>query len=228
MLTLGIETATENVSVGLVNGRGQSWEVNRFCHYTLVRELMDMINELCQKAQTKITAIDHIAISIGPGSFTGLRIGLATAQGIAFSLNKPLVPVHTLDSLASQVTGDKYPIAVLQRARKNETYYALFERSKGILVKLVPEKVLAVDALPQEIKSPSLLIGNTVDMYRETLVRQLHTNAVFLPGTGILPSGRVVAQCGLANLEKNVPLAAIEPLYIKEPDAKLKEKSIHV
>lgn len=228
MFILGLETTTENVSVGLVNDQGPAWEVNRFCHYTLVRELMGMINELCQQAQTGISGVDHLAVSIGPGSFTGLRIGLAAAQGIAFSLHKPLIPVPTLDSLASQVLDPILPIAVLQKARKGEAYFALFQKKYGVLKKVVPEKVVLIDSISGELKSPTILIGNAISIYQETLVRQLQAKAIIPPVETVRLSGKVIAQCGLANLGKNVPPDAIEPLYIKEPDAKLKEKSAHV
>jgi tRNA threonylcarbamoyladenosine biosynthesis protein TsaB len=228
MLILGIETSTENASVGLVDTNGASWEINRHCHYDLSRELMGLIDHVLKDAQSNLSQIDAVAISIGPGSFTGLRVGLATAQGIAFSLNKPLIPVPTMDSLAVQITEYNHPVAVLQKARKGEVFYAQYKKSETAWKKVISEKVVTIDALHIEITSPCLLVGSAVEVYRDILVQQLKGLALFPAGKDIKASGKAIARCGLANPEKTVPPAAIEPLYIKEPDAKIKERIVHV
>ena len=124
MKILGIDTATEIASVGVI-GNGEK-ELTRHCHRTLSRDLISMIDEVLSGSETTLKDLDGIAISIGPGSFTGLRIGLATAKGMSFSIGTPVIPVRTLDALAGQVSESGHPIAVVQQARKGEVYFGMY------------------------------------------------------------------------------------------------------
>jgi tRNA threonylcarbamoyladenosine biosynthesis protein TsaB len=229
MLILGIETTTEAASVGLIDGTGRAQEETRHCHHSLSRELMGMIDRVLGAWQVKAAGLDAVAVSNGPGSFTGLRIGLATAQGLAFALQKPLIAVPTIEALVSQVTATSHPVAVLQRARKNELYMAVFSRRDDRWIKTMTETVVFPDALAGFITTPTLLVGNAVETYKAHIMAQLGDLARFpLPDAGVVPSGCAVARLAssLHGALAGTNSGSVEPLYVKEPDAKISSTKI--
>ena len=122
-LILAIDTATPCSSVSLTAGTRKNGRVlaslSLAGNVTHSRRLIAAIDLLMKKAEVDWSGIDGIAVSLGPGSFTGLRIGMATAKGLAVAADKPLLGVSTLDGLASKCNGSKLICAILD-ARKNE------------------------------------------------------------------------------------------------------------
>ena len=129
MTVLGIDTATTVAAVGVVrDGRALS-EVTEVSIVGHVARLPEMTSAALERAGVGIDAVQAIAVSVGPGSFTGLRVGLAFAKGIAFSSGMRLVGVSTLEALAMAAPADLVDIATAIDARRGETYLAAIRRS---------------------------------------------------------------------------------------------------
>jgi tRNA threonylcarbamoyladenosine biosynthesis protein TsaB len=164
--------------------------------------------------------VDAIAVSIGPGSFTGLRIGLALAKGIAFAGGIPLVAVPTLEALAcvAEARPGEAVCAALD-ARKREVYAALFEAGDDGPRRLTADLALRPEALAERLPRPCILVGDAGDVYGAIL----GARATLRPFATHHPRGGVIARRGAARLAAGEAAnpGALEPVYVRLPDAEL-------
>jgi tRNA threonylcarbamoyladenosine biosynthesis protein TsaB len=142
MTILGIETSTAVCSVGLANEFDVQAERSIVETHIHSEKLLTLIQELCDEQKIKLSQLDGVAVSIGPGSFTGLRIGLSTAKGLCFALDKSLIAVPTFLSIAKSVTRshpESPRIVVCIDAKQREYYIGVYENNNGTV-----REVLAV------------------------------------------------------------------------------------
>ena len=185
---------------------------------THVATLPALIAEVLAEARVTIEEVEGIAVSIGPGSFTGLRIGLALAKGIAFAGGVPLVGVPTLEALAwaaEASPGDT--ICAALDARKHEVYAALFTATGTGPRRLTPDLALAPALLAARLAPPCVVVGDAAAVY-EVLRHPGHTVRPFATHH---PRGGVVARLGWEYLTAGpvVNAGALEPTYVRAPDA---------
>ena len=164
--------------------------------------------------------LEGIAVSIGPGSFTGLRIGLALAKGLAFAGGLPLVGVPTLEALAWVVDAEPgTTVCAALDARKREVYAALFAVEAEGPRRLTPDLALAPEALAARLPRPCTVVGDAGEVYGEAL----GAHARLLPFATHHPRGGVIARLGAARLAAGeaANLGTLEPVYVRLPDAEL-------
>ena len=225
MLILGIETATWVGSVGLMEDRqvvaAHTWGTGRTHTETLVPTIHRMMGDVRRTP----TDLDGVAVSIGPGSFTGLRIGLSTAKGLCFALGCPLVPVPTLDALASRMLFSKYPVCCMLDARKQEVYAAAYDTSEGGIQRWLGPEVTPPGRVVCRLPDRSIFVGDGARVYRERIL-SLVDRARFAPEDQNAPSAIAVARLGLIELERGtVPdLFDVEPMYLRRSEAELAEE----
>ena len=217
MMILGIETATVLCGVGLVGDEGLVAEYRLRRGYTHAERLPGAVEKVLTDAEISPGQLDGIGVSIGPGSFTGLRIGLGLAKGLALGWEKSLVAVETMDGLVSQVPGVCDWACVMLVARKGEVYQRLYgwEDDRWMAVgayQLVQEAGVG-KGLP---KGDVLFLGEGAACYREML-RQRKKGAKFLGPALSLPSGYGVAARGRELLMGGevADADALVPLYLK-------------
>ena len=210
---LNIETATKSCSVALSkNGQliGCHEEVSE--RYSHSEQLTLFIQELLTQNGLSQQDLDAIAFSSGPGSYTGLRIGLSTAKGLCYALEIPLISVSTLEAMA-QLMIDKHPMKIMCPmidARRMEVFYALF----GSIQNPITAKVIDQDSFAEELeKYPLLFFGDGADKCQQVLT---HSNAYF--ELGIYPSARGMLELAFQKFSKKdfEDLAYYEPFYLKE------------
>ena len=172
----------------------------------------------------RLEDVEAIAVSIGPGSFTGLRVGLAFAKGLAFAGGVPVVPVPTLEALAwvAEATIGETICAALD-ARKREIYAAFFVAEAATLRRLGPDLALAPEVLAERLDGRCVLVGDAGEAYGELLAPR----AVVRPFMTHHPRGGVVARLGWERLlagqaaRPGAGLGELEPVYVRPPDAAL-------
>lgn len=210
---LNIETATKSCSVALSkNGQliGCHEEVSE--RYSHSEQLTLFIQEVLTQNGLSQQDLDAIAFSSGPGSYTGLRIGLSTAKGLCYALEIPLISVSTLEAMA-QLMIDKHPMKIMCPmidARRMEVYCALF----GSIQNPITAKVIDQDSFAEELeKYPLLFFGDGADKCQQVLT---HSNAYF--ELGIYPSARGMLELAFQKFSKKdfEDLAYYEPFYLKE------------
>lgn len=185
-----------------------------------VTSLPALVERALAEAGTSLAQVEGLAVSIGPGSFTGLRIGLALMKGYAFAGGLPLVGVATLEALA-HVAGARpgETICAALDARKREVYAALFRATSGGLERMTPDLALAPKALAARLAAPCVIVGDATSVYPELSV----PGCAVRPFTTHHPRGGVVARLGLERLRAGQVANAgeLEPTYVRLPDAEL-------
>lgn len=161
--------------------------------------LMPMIAELLNDLNMKVQDIDVIAVAKGPGSFTGLRIGAATAKGLAYAANKPLVAVSTLEALANQLPFAKHVVCPIMDAKRSQVYTALYQW-KQEFKEMMPPGAVSIDDLIKEIGEQDVIfIGDGIPVYKEMLLEALAEKAHFAPPSMNMQKASAV---GLLALQK--------------------------
>ncbi len=135
--------------------------------------LLPMIEHLCQTTSVSLDQIDAFAVTTGPGSFTGVRIGVSTVKGLAFASNRPCVAVSTLESLAWNLRGTHGIIVCVMDARRNQFYNAIFRQTKDGLHRLTPDRMISAAELTQKLQfyhdEPIYFVGDGYDLARKTV-----------------------------------------------------------
>lgn len=213
-LILSIETATKSCSVALAkNGQLVDCIEEVSEKYSHAEQLTVFIESILAKHQFKMKDLDAIAISSGPGSYTGLRIGVSTAKGLCYALDIPLISVSTLEAMAELKKTDftEHMLCPMIDARRMEVYCAMFSNEGQTEVQA---KVIDEDSFAAELENgPVLFFGDGADKCQDTL---RHPNAQF--ELGVYPSARgMIALAQQKFSEKQFEdLAYYEPFYLKE------------
>lgn len=217
-LILQIETATDICSVVLAQNGKAIGSVNDAGARNHASVLVPAIQHLIQSAGLKMEHIDAVAVSKGPGSYTGLRIGVATAKGICFALEKPLIAINTLESMAAwyskQHPKNQSKICPMIDARRMEVYTALF--SKTIDTVLDTQALLLDENSFSEhlAQGPVIFIGNGTDKFQKLL--QGHHNALFVNNFHPNAEGMSAIALNLFQEKRFESVAYFEPFYLKD------------
>lgn len=140
--------------------------------------LLPMIDEICKMTDTDVSEFDAIAVSGGPGSFTGLRIGSATAKGLAYALNVPVVNVPTLEAMAYNFYGTDKVICPIMDARRNQVYTGIYSfENNGLSIYLDSSAMDIMELIPklQEIDKPVIFTGDGIPVFRDIIDKELKT-----------------------------------------------------
>jgi tRNA threonylcarbamoyladenosine biosynthesis protein TsaB len=211
---LNIETATTNCSVSLSKeGKTIVLKEDNDKSYSHAERLHVYIDEVLKEANINSNKLDAISVSKGPGSYTGLRIGVSAAKGLCFALDKPLISIPTLDALAHQVKMDDGIIVSMLDARRMEVYSAIYDSNYNEIRETqaqILEKTSFNDYLEQ---GKVYFIGNGVEKTK-TLIN--HTNAIFIEDK--LPSANDMSLLADTKYKKNdtEDIAYFEPYYLKD------------
>ncbi|MGD9134883.1 MAG: tRNA (adenosine(37)-N6)-threonylcarbamoyltransferase complex dimerization subunit type 1 TsaB, partial [Desulfobacterales bacterium] len=154
MKILALDTATQSCSVAVTNDGFLSAELSIVKSQTHSKHLMELIHSVLEIAGFHPGDLDGLAVTIGPGSFTGLRIGISTVKGLAYALARPVVGISTLEALAWQCGQTSYLICPLIDARKGEVYGATYGFNEGRLIQKTGPRAMVPEAVVEDIKSP--------------------------------------------------------------------------
>lgn len=225
MLILGIDTSTNVGTVAIYSDvKGTLGEISVNINKTHSENIMVMIDELFKLTNTTINDIDKIAVSIGPGSFTGIRIGVAVAKGLASATNCKVVGVNELDIIAGNSTSNECEICSIIDARKERGYYCTFKYENGILKQLEDYKVGELrEFLETRKEIRTVYLGDGAINYKNFISNIVGENGLFSPKSLNLPRASVVAELGINN-EDN--LYTMEPIYLSKSQAEREKEKI--
>jgi len=213
-LILCLETATTNCSVALSqDGALLALKEDKSNNYSHAEKLHVFIDEILKENKLNVTDLDAIAVSKGPGSYTGLRIGVSSAKGLCFSLDIPLISIATLASLAAQVELEKGFVIPMLDARRMEVYSAIFDEKLNEIRETKAE-ILDENSFTDYLEKDKILfIGNGVEKFQAICT---HSNAEFILDK--LPSAREMCTLAEAKYKKSdtEDVAYFEPYYLKD------------
>lgn len=233
MKILGIDSSGLTASVAIVEDNLTIAEYTVNYKKTHSQTLLPMLNEIATMTEQDLSTIDAIAIAYGPGSFTGLRIGSATAKGLAEALDKPIVSVPTVDGIAYNLFGTDKLICPLMDARRNQTYTGLFEFIKEqdeLRMKCIePQCAVPLDdivAKINEIGRETIFLGDGVPVFEEQIKDKIKVPYVFAPNFCNRQRAAVVAALGIQYFKKGKFQTAVEhtPEYLRLSQAERERK----
>ena len=210
---LNIETATKNCSVSLARN-GETILCKEIAEegYSHAEKLHVFIEEIIKESQLNIKDLTAVAVSKGPGSYTGLRIGVSTAKGLCYALGIPLISVDTLAVLAAAVTHNDGWIVPMIDARRMEVYSAVFDQNYN-KIKDDQAEILTENSY-SEVTDTIYIVGDCQEKCKTVLTR---ANFVFLPEI-IFPSAQEMSTLSYAKFVQNdfEDVAYFEPFYLKD------------
>lgn len=223
-MILGIDTAGPADNVALVTDKGILASFSLRQPAIASRPLLRLIDGVCAQAGYAMADMTALAVNVGPGAFTGIRVGLATAQGLALAYAKPLVGCSAFEALVSLVPYWSGLLCPVLQAHRGEVYAAFYRRQGEVVQETVSGMVLTPAELCAYIKEPTLFLGSGVLAYGAELTATLGEQAVCIniveAETGLAAT---IARRGQARLQAVGPeaLPMPQPLYIRPADARL-------
>jgi len=224
---LAVDTATESCGVAVItDGRIQA-ELSLVHGETHTKHIVTAIDEALGLAGAALTEIDAFAVTRGPGSFTGLRIGISTMKGMAFAAGKPIIGVSSLEVLAYQAEGDSRLVCPMIDARRNEIYWRIYRRKAGTLTPVTSERVGSVNHLADEIDESCMFIGNIAPRFTTQLLQLVKQTSQWAPAGDNAIRPAVLAQLAWQrfNLGRVDNVKTFVPIYIRKSDAEKMHKS---
>jgi tRNA threonylcarbamoyladenosine biosynthesis protein TsaB len=221
---LAVETSTIAGSVALIDGEELIAEYLLNIEITHSERLLSTIDRVICDAKIQMGDIDGFAISMGPGSFTGLRIGTSAVKGLAFATGKPVVGILTLDAMAENLLFTNYLICPILDARKKEVYAALYKRDEeNKLKKFTPDLAIKPKDLLKRIQERVVFLGNGIKVYHTLIKEELRDLALFAPSNLGFPRAGIVARLSLDEFKKNniLDLDTFTPFYIRPSEAEI-------
>ena len=225
MKILAVDTATKTCAAAIVDNGETVTEIIVDQGKTHTRVLMEIISDILSAAGMRTTDIDGLAVTIGPGSFTGLRIGLATVKGLALARGKPIAGISTLDALVAPVIKKTGQICAMLDARRGEVYTALYRFGASGLIPDGPARAASPEQALAGISGPVLFVGDGALAYKDRIVAELGDNACFAePGQHVIRAS-AVGKLGMEQIiaGKSFDAFTLVPLYLRRSDA---EKAI--
>lgn len=225
MKILAVETATAWQSVAILNGERVLARCDQEAAGSHARLLLPTIDRLFSETGLAPARLDGLVVSIGPGSFTGLRVGLSTILGFRTITQLPLAVVPTLEGMAWNLRGTTTPLCPVLNSRRGELYWALFQWT-GLdrLERLVPEQVGAPDTLGKQLNGSVMLYGEGWEMEQAAIKAAMgHTAMITVATEHMRPSAVSIGLAGMVRLKRGERAGlGVSPLYIQRPEAELK------
>lgn len=208
MKVLAIDSSGLVASVAVIEDENLLGEYTINYKKTHSQTLLPMLDEVAKMIELDFNTIDVIAVSAGPGSFTGLRIGSATAKGLALALNKQIVSVPTVDALAYNLWGCEDQICPLMDARRQQTYTGLYEFTDGQMHTILKQCVVGIDEIVEKINESgrkTVFLGDGVPVFEDYLKEHLTVPYLFAPAhnnkqraASVAGLGRILCEQGKA------------------------------
>lgn len=225
MKILAADTSTPSASVCLA--KEDKILASRFLNPedTHSRHLLSMIEGVFSDAGLGLDDLDALAVSTGPGSFTGLRIGISTVKGLAMARNFPVFGFSSLEMLAAKFMGFPFPVCAMLDARRKEIYAAVYDVRGKTPEEILPPSLEKPEDLLEKLSGPMLFVGSGALFYQENIMKKMGGKALW---PGLFQHDPHAAELAFLAMERGISKAlhpgAILPLYLRKSDAELSKK----
>ncbi len=216
---LAIDTSTDNASLAIVQEGQVLAELSWHCRQNHSVELMPRLSQLLQNSGLNLKCLSGIIVARGPGSFNGLRVGVSTAKGLAFSLKVPLVGINTLEAAAYQYAECGLPVCPIFNAGRGEIAAAIYHKKGNRWRQVVAQHITMVDSLCSQITGKTIFCGEPTAAVIERLKEQLGPKAIIPSPVSRLRRAAFLAELGIKRLESDDcdPPASLQPIYLRRP-----------
>lgn len=222
MRILALDSSAKSASVAILEDQKLLGEFYINVGLTHSQTLLPMVKSLLENTKIDLKTIDFFAVSSGPGSFTGIRIGISAIKGMAFALEKPCVSVSTLEALAYNVINENHIICAVMDARCNQVYNAIFKAEGGKLKRLTPDRAISINDLYLELSKYNekiIIVGDGADLCYNNW--EYNFNVCIADETFKYQTAKSVAYLGQKLFLKGeiVSAANLIPTYLRRPQA---------
>lgn len=229
MRILGIESSSLVASVAIITDDVTTAEYTVNFKKTHSQTLLPMIDEVVEMLGLELESIDAIAVAGGPGSFTGLRIGTATAKGLGFAMKKPLIHVPTVDAMAYNLYGAESLICPIMDARRNQVYTGLYHCKDGLVV-VKAQCAMDMGDLIKELNErggPVIFLGDGVPVFRTLIEETMNAPFAYAPAHMNRQRGGAVAALGAVYYAEGKTVSAdkLKPDYLRKSQAERERES---
>lgn len=219
MLILAFETSAKAAGAALHDGNKLLAESYQNTGLTHSQTLMVMAEDILKQCGLSAADVTHVAVAAGPGSFTGVRIGVAAAKGFAWGREIPCVGVSTLEAMALELGVYDGVVCAVMDARRSQVYNALFRVEKGVLTPLCQDRAIALSELSEELKmldGPIYLVGDGSSLTYRTLAGEIST-LILPPEHRLHQRGAGVALAAVEKIKAGAmgDAAALQPNYLR-------------
>jgi len=218
-MQLAIDTSTDTASLALVQDNEVLAELTWHCGQNHTTQLLPHLAHLLNQAKLNLQSASGIIIAKGPGRFDGLRVGISTAKGLAFSLSIPIVGISTLEVEAYQHAETGLPICPVFNAGRGEIATAIYQTKHNEWCQLMAEHITTVEALCSQITTKTIFCGEFIPSIATQLRKELTKKAIIPPSAARLRRASFLAELGLKRLiagDYDNP-ATLQPLYLRRP-----------
>ncbi len=226
MKILGIDTTTKFLSLGLSDNT-KIYEYNLETGTRLSALLGLTIKRALDTLGWRACDIDYLACGLGPGSFTGVRIGLATIKGMSFVLNKPIIGISTLDILAKNARRADAQIVPVVDAKRSLVYTSVYRNKNGKLARIKPYMLLGVEDFLKKIKADAIILGDAAGLYRDKILTHIK-GACILDKDCWYPKAHNIMELALEKIKQkqfDAP-SGIKPIYLYPKECQIRKISV--
>ncbi len=230
MKILGLETSSKHFSLALCENDKLVKSRTMVLEKILSDSIIPAIDRILKDSKWALSDIDALIVGLGPGSFTSLRVGVATAKGLAFAADKPVVGIPSLDAVALNVGTTQKQICVLSDARRNMVYACLYENTAGKLKRKSEYLLTPLTSLLDRINASTIFVGDALVAYqleieKYFLARDNKLDISFAPATKAYPNAKNLILLAQESLKKKkfAKIEKLVPLYLYPEDCQVQK-----
>lgn len=221
MNILAVDTSALTATVAVMKNNVVVFENNITNALTHSETLMPMIDYALKSVKLSVNDIDLFAVSCGPGSFTGIRIGVSAIKALAYATGKKVYGINTLEALAYNVSYlSNIPICPIMDARRSQVYNAIYKFNTEKAEVVVPPRALSIEELCESIEEKTLFVGDGVNVYKDKIIELCGEKALFAPPHHLLQKAASIAYAAsmVAENEYLTP-EVLEVIYLRKSQA---------
>ncbi len=229
-MQLAIDTSTDTASLALIQDSQVLAELTWHCGQSHSTELLPRLLQLLAQSKVSLESTSGIIVARGPGSFNGLRVGISTAKGLAFSLGCPIIGISTLEAASYPHAETGLPICPIFNAGRGEIATALYQKKHQRWCQLVAEHITTIDTLCSQTTTKTIFCGDFIPLIATQLKKQLRQKAIILSPAARLRRAGFLAELGLKRLEAgdyDNP-ATLQPLYLRRPSITKPKRNVRL
>lgn len=220
MNILAVDTSALTATVAVMKNGVLVFENNITNALTHSETLMPMIDYALSSVKLSVKDIDLFAVSCGPGSFTGIRIGVSAIKALAYATNKPVYGINTLEALACNLSVTEVRVCPIMDARRSQVYNAIYKFAHGKAEVLEAPRALSVEELCEEITEKTIFTGDGVTVYRDKITQLCGDKALFAPAHLTLQRAASIAYAAsMASEDEYLTPEALEVIYLRKSQA---------
>lgn len=223
MKILGFDSSSNNLSIAILDN-GKIAEENIYSEKRLSSLIVPSIAKILKRRKLSLSSLDAFAVGLGPGSFTGLRVGLSTIKGLALACAKPVIGIPTLDILAANISIKNLQICPIIDAKRNNVYSCFYKNNKGFLKKINSYTLIDINNLLKRIREDTVFLGDGLNVFKRLIKDKLGSRAIFAEEKYWFPNAKslVILAQKRFKLRKFGNPDKLIPLYLYPKECQIK------